>query len=644
MGAAIWLMGTPSAEGSVAVHSTKTDVQLLRIPSGIPLYPLKEPRAIPLNGQRMELVAERRATLLRRLPARSLQNLPGVRIANTTYDWQTNFLIKNRMVWYGPENVLQLVWMASSDQPDSGFRDRGTYYAAVDLSNPENPSVIPTQRGWTRIEAVRTGWPAAAALPGGAVAFMSHTPLRFVRNQGPLDESWSVTDVGPAGSLWPYLTSTAEGTLHVVYTYNAGNNAGQVAYRRSTDQGRTWSDEVFLSGGEAPPAIQGADHYIIEAGGGRLLVAYLSVPLETGPTIILRLSADNGATWSPPVPLAAGQFQFARYEESTIDTTAGDTTIRVTVFHTDTIPGVDNYSFLVDDRGRWHALATLAAYFLKGRHVVRRLGAQVIEDTVYYDSLRVAGAYPMGVYGFEGATQGVLVPLPPPVVGRGGQVVQVRHTIASGYVDRLKLGIDDQGRLYAVMSAPNEGDTIAPEDEPTAVYGYGHIYLTTKLNDTTWSPPVNLTPNGVDCSFPTAPRGGPVGYAVIAYQAGGVPGSFVQGARWQSGQADDIYVMTYALPTGVNEEAHSGGVQFRVYPNPIVKAGHIQLIPSSSGWLSLELCSPVGSRVKTLYEGWAEANKPYSFLLDAAELPSGVYYLRLHHSSGSVVRQLVVVR
>ncbi|MEN3027385.1 MAG: hypothetical protein ABDH31_06765, partial [Chlorobiota bacterium] len=104
MGAAIWLMGTPSVGGSVPVRSTKTDViQLFRIPSGMLVYPLKEPRAIPLNGQRIELVAERRATSLRRLPARSLQNLPGVRIANTTYDWQTNFLIKNRMVWYGPE-------------------------------------------------------------------------------------------------------------------------------------------------------------------------------------------------------------------------------------------------------------------------------------------------------------------------------------------------------------------------------------------------------------------------------------------------------------------------------------------------------------------------------------------------------------
>lgn len=619
---------------------TKGKITMLdfRLPAQLPFYPVAGyPKAVLHRGRcEASAVQQRKASLLR-LPARTLQTPPGVKVASTSYDWQTNFLVKNRTVWSSSEGILQLVWMSGSGDPTAGWPDRGTYYAAVDLQDPQNAQVMPTQRGWTRIESSRTGWPAAAELPGGALAFVSHTPLRLGKNQGVLDENWSVSQIGPAGSLWPYMTSTPEGSLHVVYTYSSGPNAGQVGYLRSTDQGQTWSEEVFLSGGDAPQAVAAADHYAIEYGGGNLVAAYYALHLERGPGIVLRLSSDNGQTWSQPVGIFAGQFQLVRYEDSTVTTD----TLRVTYFHTDTTGGIDTYSLFVDPQGRWHLLGTLASYYWRGQitDTLQPGGGVSGSDTSY--TLAFAGVYPVAAYLAAGSQQPVLVPLPQPVLDADGNLVRVVHARADGYVDGIKLGMDDNGKLYAVCIAPKEGDLVEVEGR---TFGYGHLYVLAQVDTQSWGSPVDLTPNGIDCSFPTASKGGPAGYALIAYQAGTVPGSFVQGAQWAEGGDDDIYVYPYALPVGVQEEGRASALAVHVRPNPLTQSGYVQLQSPEAGWATVELYTPVGSKVRTLYEGWLNARETRLLWLDVAGLASGSYYLKLQLNGQSTLRQIVVVR
>jgi hypothetical protein len=630
LGSAVLVTGVNAAESQAGQKRL-----FVRLPEQVPVYLLPQPKSLAvLKNGRAEMLYRQscncrelsaRENTLRRLPARTLQSAPGVKIASTSYDWQTNFLIKNRTVWSSDDKVLQLVWMSGSGDPAGGWPDRGTYYAAVDLTDPTNPQVVPTQRGWTRIEPVRTGWPAAAGLPNGALAFVSHTPLRFGKNNGVLDEGWQVSDLGPAGSLWPYLTSTADGTLHVVYTYSSGANAGQVGYRRSTDQGQTWSDEIFLSGGDAPAGVAGADHYIIEAGGGLVVAAYYAILREHGTAVVLRASSDNGATWTSAMPLAAGTFsQVYQIGQS-------DTAVYVS---TDTIPMIDNYSLIVDAQGQWHLFATLIAGYMTGTV----LNSQPT-DTAW--TVQVAGIYPVAAYGASGMNQPMTVQLPPPVLSNG-RLVTVLNTIASGYVDRIKLGLDDAGNLYAVLSAPKEGDTFQPQGD-TVVYGYSHLWLLAKTGSS-WTQPENLTPDGLDCNFATASKGGPEGYAVIVYQAGVVPGSFVQGAVWEAGKEDEIYVLAYGLPTSVRERAEAAGADLRVQPNPVATTGYIQLGTAEAGRAVLELYSPVGSKVRTLFEGWLEANEVRHVRLDASELSSGVYHLLLRFNGSTVSRQVIVVR
>ncbi|MCS7169993.1 MAG: hypothetical protein NZ949_05150, partial [Candidatus Kapabacteria bacterium] len=429
---------------------------------------------------------------------------------------------------------------------------------------------------------------------------------------------------------------------HAVYTYNAGPNAGHVAYLRSTDQGQRWSEEVILSG--APPPILGSEHYAVEAGGGKVVVAYYSFPAPyAAGGIVLRISLDNGNTWSDPVGLFPGRFE-RRYEDSTV--TRGNDTVRTTTlyFHTDTVTSVDNFSLFVDHQGRWHLIATLVGGFLRGEIVTTDTllpEPRQSVDTTY--SFVVAAAYPVLVYAMEGTEVPVLVLLPEPAVDHRGRLVQVVHPVVHGYVDRIKLGMDDEGKLYAVFTAPRAGDTVRIEGD-TVTYGYGHVWVTVKLGDTTWTVPHNITPDGVDCNFPTASRGGPAGYALLVYQAGSVPGSFVLGAPWAPGTEDEIYVLAYALPTSVRESRKPAGVEFRVAPNPIGEMGYIQLVGTEPGWASLSLYTPLGNRLRTLYEGWLDTNEGRMVQLNAAELPSGVYYLMLSFNGSSAVRQIVVVR
>lgn len=585
-----------------------------------------------LNPEQLRVVPAERsngwipAASLQRLPARALQTPPGVKIASTSYDWQTNFLIKNRMVWSSQEKLMQLVWMSGSGDPAQGWGDRGTYYAAVDLTDPTNPSAVPTQRGWTRIEPVRTGWPAAAGLPDGALAFVSHTPLRFGRNQGPLDEQWSVTDLGPAGSLWPYLASTADGSLHVVYTYSSGANAYQVGYRRSTDRGQTWSDEVFLSGpnavgGEAPPGV-GADAYVVETGGNTVAVAWYSSDAVYGGIIALRTSTDNGASWSAPQVFRASQTGFSKVY------TTGQIPPDTVFFRTDTIPALDGFSLLVDNTGKWHIAAALAPVYRSGVGILRGDTVVPIRDT-----LNPAGRYTqVGAVYLEQGGQPVLM-APPGAGKKAGQ-----HWAWSSFVQWLKLGMDDAGKLYAVYVSDAEGDTTE------GGVAWGHLYLTVKQDAQSWTTPVNLTPNGIDCSFPTATKGGPEGYAVIAYQAGAIPGSFVQGATWEAGKEDEIYVLSYALPVGVRQEVAASGVQLRLHPNPVATTAYAQIAAAEAGLARLELCNALGMTVKTLYEGWLPAEGKL-IPVHTSGLSSGVYYLKLHvNNGGSTVQQMVVVR
>jgi len=104
----------------------------------------------------------------------------------------------------------------------------------------------------------------------------------------------------------PQLTITADGTLHVVYSYDPdGFNVGDVVdvfYKRSTNNGSTWSTEMRLNTDATT-----TDQYFpaIHTDGTKLITGWYSRENDTANNLLqdyyIRTSPDGGAIWNDPV-------------------------------------------------------------------------------------------------------------------------------------------------------------------------------------------------------------------------------------------------------------------------------------------------------------------------------------------------------
>ena len=630
--------GTPTVlqwKKSTAVQELRPYLRAERFVATTLPTPLKFNQRFAYNGAAAQRFG--------RLPARLQQTPPGVKIGYTTYDYQTNFAIQNRMAYAAEEGIVQVVWMASTDLPDSGWRDRGSYYAAVDVTDPSAPQAVPTQRGWQRLEPVRTGWPALIGLPNGAVGILAHTgssgTMQFTKNTQVLDEGWQTSALSQTGALWPRLAIDQNGTLHAIYTYAGGENAGQVGYIRSTDGGATWSDEVFLSGpnavGGAAPNGAGGDAYAISAAGNTVVVVYYAEDFASGipAGLVVRVSTDGGQNWSDPVLLMLQQ-----YSKVYVDA-PGDTV----QFHTDTIPTLTTMSVLAEADGGWHLASLVVPTSLVGRGIPSGDTLQVVEAAAIQEGayLNVGAVY--GYWASSAAEPSVVLIAPP-----GGSSVELgtpwpRHLrYGEGYVRWPMLGRDADGRIYMTYVSVKPGDTVqVQEGDVVATYSYGHLYLTAKVDEQTWTPPVDLTPEGIDVAYPTVPaQGSAAGWAFIVYQAGSAPGTAINDPTLP---ADDIYFYAHALPTSVAEAAPTAGATLTVYPNPVTLGGQVQLLAREAGQVRLELYDALGTRLSTLYEGWIPAQALRTVPLPTG-MAAGTYYLKLSFNGHVQVQPVVVVR
>jgi len=122
------------------------------------------------------------------------------------------------------------------------------------------------------------------------------------------------------------------------------------------------------------------------------------------------------------------------------------------------------------------------------------------------------------------------------------------------------------------------------------------------------------------------------------------PGSLVEAA------VDDIMLSIIRPPAGGAPEA--AGARATTLgpcrPNPIGAGTQVSYRLAAAGPVRLELYDVAGRRVRTLFEGRAEAGEHgLSFAADdgaGRALPSGVYFLRMETPEATVIRQVAIVR
>jgi hypothetical protein len=82
---------------------------------------------------------------------------------------------------------------------------------------------------------------------------------------------------------------------------------------------------------------------------------------------------------------------------------------------------------------------------------------------------------------------------------------------------------------------------------------------------------------------------------------------------------------------------------FQNYPNPFNATTRIRYILSSKSEISIDIYDLMGRKVVTLFDGIKEAGE-YSLAWDAADLSSGIYFVRLKSGQESYTKKAVLIR
>jgi hypothetical protein len=204
------------------------------------------------------------------------------------------------------------------------------------------------------------------------VLYRSSEHIWFIK--APIDgatraSAWSEPRMlsGTGGAYYAAIAQDSSGTLHVVYSENAPVDATTPAgatrresmfYRRSTDEGATWSAPVRLS---SPQTLHGTSRPQIRISGTTIVVAwdqgYDNITASSDPAEgAIRRSFDGGRTWQPVQTITDGD---GPIEQVTFAFGQND---RALLVWRETAKDIVRYSVSSDAGATWSAPATIPGF------------------------------------------------------------------------------------------------------------------------------------------------------------------------------------------------------------------------------------------------------------------------------------------
>ena len=231
--------------------------------------------------------------------------------------------------------------------------------------------------------------------------------------------------------------------------------------------------------------------------------------------------------------------------------------------------------------------------------------------------------------------------------------------------------LEDTGRSYTIMAAPTGEDgaddafsgalgRLIPFGDTDYLYPYG---LDAGASIGPDSKELIVAPNGGLATF-TFGSSDPNGLIGAGEKFAGIEFTLDDGAqhyawiRFEMTAAGSITVFDYAFEsspdteilagagvTATDPDALEGGYLFsEVSPNPVTGRSTFELAVGQAETVTAELFDSLGRRVQTLFSGALTPGTAETVGLTSAELPAGVYVVRVTGESFVTTRNVTVVR
>jgi len=563
---------------------------------------------------------------------KSASSIPGVvetQIGGTIYDVQSNGSVSNRIYAY-PDGTVAGVWTRGMNS--TAYADRGTGYNYFD-------GAVWGDEPTARIEPVRTGWPSYCPLGDGevVVAHDGSTGLRVSKRPVRGTGAWTTTlipgTLGGAGMTWPRVTSSGN-VLHIIVAA-AGLNAGlnvPIIYYRSADGGTTWDAPIIIPGLDAASVGAVANTSFNGFGGD----TYSWAPTK-GDTIAFVISDgfrgiwvmksfDNGLTWN-------------KTTVSLIPTT--------TVAPTPTYwSNGGDVAVALDSEGKAHV-------------VFGRMG---VNDDDFSNTTAFYLPYTDGlVYWTEGMPVLDTTQLGDPdlldangnllawcIDYNGNDTIDFPEVGADqfpfggyncGVTGMPQISIDKDDNMFVTYSSVRE-DLINTGALPN-VELYRHLFLISKLGDSAWSDPIDLT-GDLEHEYDEAVWAS-MSYSNndrlhILYHIDAEPGTTIGN---DEDPPSDNYVNYLTFPTFVSVKPVDISKDVLVSPNPASDYANVQVSLFGNQKVELNVYDVMGKMVMSTNYG-QQSTGSHTFKVNTSSLTNGIYLFTVKIGNSQTSRKVIV--
>jgi hypothetical protein len=631
----------------------------------------------------------------------------GIPLGTAWFDQQTSGNMPRRVLKYTSGNIDYFHVFVNATAPGTTgktqfngtnptYASLGSYYQLFDGSATP---IAPQFNNWQRVESRASQMGSAYEFPNGyaglisnvyplSIAAASSIDLQVFSNPN-MDQTFAQDTVTGSSRFYSRSATDGNGNIHLLYQNRYSNlpNFNEIGYRRSTDNGNTWTTEQIISGPNAfdgaLPSSAGPDTYVIDAQGNNVLMVYIDKYLA----LIFRKSTDNGVTWSQPQSV----FNFA-YDTIyvSLDSHTGDY-----VGVTDSVlsPGLV-MDAIVDNGGNMHFVVNVVNTALRGTVTQDNTGKTIFVDStayfidthLFYPSVgfvyinvpsdpNIQGSSfavgpPSGKHIIDPnlrESYGVYTPYPYIVTG-------LDSLPGAQYVSDPQLSLDDIGNVYLTYTSVCDSmNTNLDQDIKTLKFAgrvdtlsayYRHIYAQRlDIANKTASDAVDMTPFGWDCAYPSVSKflsfkNGEY-LLPIAYIADQDPWNFF-GFGIQVG--NNVIITSWAQEfstltsepkayfdlfplkgyDGVTDNpVDNANATFQVYPNPVSGTANINCNITRNSNVSVALYNLLGEKVMDIYNGNMEiGTRSLSFTTNG--LPAGFYLCRLTQGGTQSTQSVVV--